>query len=131
MEPSIITIVYCIIINTYNPIINLQYNYISNEGLLEECDQEENFDVTGFAPISCLKRTLKNVLSSVTYSPSHRQAEATTINIPSTLRTAPDLCKHFSFAVLFGISGSSYTVSLQVGIPFTMYRLWSEKNERN
>jgi len=38
------------------------------------------------------------------------------INIPSTLRTAPDLCKHFSFAVLFDSSGSSYTVSLQAGM---------------
>jgi len=36
------------------------------------------------------------MLSSVTYSPSHRQTCALTINIKSTLRTAPNLCKNVS-----------------------------------
>jgi hypothetical protein len=40
-------------------------------------------------------------------------AEPSVINMRSTLRTAPDLCQHISFAVLFGSSGSSYTVSAQ------------------
>jgi len=31
------------------------------------------------------------------------------INIQSTLRTAPELCKHVSLAVLFGKNGNSYT----------------------
>jgi hypothetical protein len=44
------------------------------------------------------------------YSPSHRQAGAQVINIQSTLRTAPDLWKNISLAVLFGSSGNSYAV---------------------
>jgi hypothetical protein len=32
------------------------------------------------------------------------------INIRSTLRTATDLCKNVSLAVLFGGNGNSYTV---------------------
>jgi len=40
----------------YNYIINEQYNYnISNKGPLEECDKEENLEVTGAASTSCLK----------------------------------------------------------------------------
>jgi hypothetical protein len=36
------------ITNTYyNYIINALYNYISNKGLVEECDKEENLEVTG------------------------------------------------------------------------------------
>ena len=63
-------------------------------------------EVTGAATTSCLKSRLQNVLSTVTYSPSHRQAGAPTINIQSTLRTAPDLCKNVSLAVLFGSNGN-------------------------
>jgi hypothetical protein len=90
-------------------IINAQYNYyISNNGLLEECDKEENVEVTGAATASCVK-----FLSNVTYSPSHRQAGTPIINTQSTLRTAPDLCKNVSLAVLFGSNGNSYTTSKQ------------------
>ena len=60
---------------------------------------------------SCLKRKLLNVLSSVTYSPSHHQAGARMINIQSTLCTAPDLRTNISLDVLFGSNGNSYTVS--------------------
>ena len=35
-------------------------------------------------------------MTDVTYSPSHRQAGAPTINFQSTLRTAPDSCKNIS-----------------------------------
>jgi hypothetical protein len=35
------------------------------------------------------------------------------INIPSTLPTAPDLCKNVSLAVLFGSNGNTYTISRQ------------------
>jgi hypothetical protein len=34
------------------------------------------------------------------------------LNFKSTLRTAPDLCKNVSFAVLFGSNGNSYKISL-------------------
>jgi len=36
------------------------YNYISNKGLLEECDKEENVEVNAAAAatVSCLKRRL-------------------------------------------------------------------------
>jgi len=47
-------------------------------------------EVNGVATNYCCKRSLYNVLSNVTYSPSHRQAGAPVINIQSTLRTAPD-----------------------------------------
>jgi len=30
--------------------------YIPYKGLLEECDKEENVEVTGTATVSCLKR---------------------------------------------------------------------------
>jgi len=52
-------------------------------------------------------------LSNVTYSPTHRQAGAPLINIQSTLRTSPALCKNVSLAVLLGSNGNSYTISTQ------------------
>jgi len=52
--------------------------------------------VTVAAAASCFKRRLFNVLSNVTYSLSHHQAGAPTINIQSTFRTVPDLCKNVS-----------------------------------
>jgi hypothetical protein len=58
----IIIINYCIIIiihASYNSIINAQYNYyISNKGLLEACNREENVKVTAGPTISRLKRRL-------------------------------------------------------------------------
>jgi hypothetical protein len=59
-EPAIVIINYCtrIIIGyyNYNCIIRAQYNYyISNKGLLEECDKETNVAVTEAAITSCLK----------------------------------------------------------------------------
>jgi len=55
---------------------------------------------------------VKKVLSSVTYSPSHRQTGAPMLTIQSTLRTAPDLCKYVSLdycltATVFDIQGYS------------------------
>ena len=44
-----------------------------------------------------------NILSNITYSPSHRQASTPMINIQSTLRTAPDVCKNVSLAVIIQI----------------------------
>jgi hypothetical protein len=60
LEPSIIIINYCIIIQAYvNYIVNVQYNYsIANKGLFEECDKEENVAITGAATTSCFKRIL-------------------------------------------------------------------------
>ena len=82
-----------IIINAYyNYIFNAQRNYyISNKGLLEECDKEENVDVAGAATTSCLKTGLQYVLTNVMYSPSHRQADSPKKNIQSKIRIAPDL----------------------------------------
>jgi hypothetical protein len=49
------------------------------------------------------------------------------INIQSTLHTTPDLCKNVAFAVLFGSSCNSYTVSMQSEIciytHFSQYRM--------
>ena len=69
----------------------------------------------------------KTVKRSVSYSPSHCRAGTPTINIQSTLHTAPDLCKNVAFAVLFGSSCNSYTVSVQSGMyihtHFSQYRM--------
>jgi len=63
-KSTIIIIINCciiiIIINVYyNSIINAQYNYyISNKGLFEACNREENVKVTAAPTTSCLNRTL-------------------------------------------------------------------------
>ena len=67
--------------------------------------------LTMAATTSYLKSRLSNVLSNVTYSPSHRQAGAPMINIQPTLRTATYLSKNVSLAELFGSNSNSYTVS--------------------
>jgi hypothetical protein len=84
--------------------------YISNKRLLEECDTEENVAVTVAATTSVSEIRLYSGLSHVMHSTSHRHAGAPMINIQSTLRTAPDLCKNVSFAVLFGSNGTSYSL---------------------
>jgi hypothetical protein len=65
LELSIIIINYyiiIIIIAHYNYTTNAYYNwYISNIDLIEECDQEENLEVTEIATTTttcCLKRKL-------------------------------------------------------------------------
>ena len=68
----------------------------------------ENVAVTGAATTSCLKG-LYYVLSNVTYWPTHRQEDAPTINIRSTLHIATDLCTNIALAVLIGSNGNSYT----------------------
>jgi hypothetical protein len=60
-------------------------------------------------------------MSNVTYSPSHRQAGAPVINIQSTLRTAPDLCKNVSLAVLLCTNGNSYTMCVQSDVYIYIY----------
>ena len=59
------------------------------------------------------EKKLVKPLPCVTYSPTHRQAGTPVINTQSTLRTAPDLRKSVSFAVLFGSNGNTYTISTQ------------------
>jgi len=50
------------------------------------------------------------------YLPSHHFYACTrTINIQSTLHTAPDLCKNVSL-IVFGSSSNSYTVSTQANM---------------
>jgi len=49
----------------------------------------------------------------VTYSPSHQQVSAPTINIQSTLHTALELCKDISLEILFGSNSNSYMISTQ------------------
>ena len=51
-------------------------------------------------------------MSSVIYSPSLRQAGTPMINIQSTLRTFPNLCKNISLALSFVSNGNSYAVSV-------------------
>ena len=95
----------------YSIIIN-----ISNKALLEECEKEQNVAVTGAATASFSKGRRQNVLSNVTCSPSHRQAKATIINVQSTLRTVPDLCKNVSHAVVLGSDGNAYTFFTQADV---------------
>ena len=74
----------------YHYIINSQHNScISNGGLLEEYDKEQNMAVTVAAAASCLNRRLYNVLFNVTYWVRHRQSGTPMTNIQSTLRTPP------------------------------------------
>jgi len=80
--------------------INASYSCISNKGLLEECDKEQNLAVNGAATASFLERRFQNVLPSVTYSPSHRQAGSLTINIQSTFCTAPICVQMFHCGVI-------------------------------
>jgi hypothetical protein len=84
------------------------------------------------ATASCYKRILYNILSNVTYWSSHRQADAPTINIQSTRRTAPICVNMFHCTViLFGSNGNSYTVCTQSHMwviythVFTIQRRWS------
>jgi hypothetical protein len=68
LESTIVIINYgTLIINAcynYNCIIKVQCNYfISNKGLLEECDKEKNVAVTGAATTSCLKEDCKTFCS--------------------------------------------------------------------
>jgi len=69
----------------------------------------------GAATASCLN----NVLSTVTYSPSHRQAGTPIINIQSTHRATPDLCKilHSQFYLVAPVI---HTHSLRSHILFTV-----------
>jgi len=53
--------------------------------------------------------------------PIHRQAGAPMINIQSTLRTAPNLCKNVSLAVMFASNGNSYTASTQSDVCRPIY----------
>jgi hypothetical protein len=98
-------------------VINSQHKYyIYIKDILEECDMEENLERTGAVTASCSKRRMQKVFSDVTYFPSHRQAGAIMINIQSTLRTAPDLCKIVSLAVQFDSIGNSCTIYMQEDI---------------
>jgi len=62
-----------------------------------EYDKEQNVAVTGAATNSCLKRRFQNVLSTVTYCPSHRQVDASVKNLQATRRISLDLCTNVLF----------------------------------
>jgi hypothetical protein len=69
----------------------------------------------------------------VTYSPDHRQAGAPTINIQSTLRTAPDLCKTVSlqcYLVTTVIHIQSVHRYVCIHTFFTIWRRWSGKRNK-
>jgi hypothetical protein len=89
--------------------------------LLEERDKKENLEVTGAPTIYCLKRILLNLLSSATYSRCQRQVGAPVINIQSTLRSASDLCKNVSLALLFGSNDNPYTICTLSGMCTYIY----------
>ena len=59
LEISIIIVTYCIIINDahYSSVINAYcHYYISNKGLLEECNIKKKLEVTRAATVSCFRR---------------------------------------------------------------------------
>ena len=72
------------------------------KGLLDECDKEENVEVTWAVTTSCLKRRFKNVLSNVAYSPSHRLAgplhDKFTVNTLSLYRSVK---KYFTGSIVW------------------------------
>ena len=100
LQPSIISNYSIIIINAYYKycIINAQYNYyISNEFLTEECDQEENVEVTRGTTTSCLKRSVKRFVQCHVFAqspPGRRPNDKYPVN-------ASHGCKNVSLAVLF------------------------------
>ena len=53
------------------------------------------------------------------------------LDLQETLRTAHDLCKNVSLAVLFGSNGNSYAICIEtyvyVHIFLTVWRRWSDK----
>jgi len=68
--------------------------------------KKSNVAVTVAAATSCFKRRHQNVLPNVTYSPGHRQLGVPMVNMQSTFRAAPDLCKNVSLTVLSGSNGN-------------------------
>jgi len=62
------------------------------------------------------------VLSNVMYSPNHSHVGAPTINIQSTLHTAPDLCKHVSLQYMgqqkFRVRRKSFRVPFGGRVPY-------------
>jgi hypothetical protein len=92
---------YCniIIINAYyDVVINAWNNYISKGPAR---NMTKNVTVSGAAIAFCLNRRQQNVLTNVTFSPSHRQTGTPTINIQSTLHTAPICVKMFHCSVIW------------------------------
>ena len=69
--------------------------------LIKSSWRKENVAATVLLLLPVNKRTLQNVLPNVTYSPSRRQAGAPTINIQSTLRTAPICVNMFHCTVIW------------------------------
>jgi hypothetical protein len=98
-------------------IINEQHNYyIANEAFLKRCHKQQNVAVTVLPPLPVVyKSKQQNALPNAMYWPSHRQTGTTTINIQSTLRTAPICVKSFT-AILFGSNGNSCTVCTVSGM---------------
>ena len=74
------------------------FYYTSNKDLIEECAEEENLEITGVGTTSCLREECKTLRPMSRFRP----ITVKLINNQSTLRTAPDLYKNVSFAVLFG-----------------------------
>ena len=84
------------------------------------------------------ERKSVNVLSNVMYSDSHRRAGATTINIKSALRNAPDLCKNVSLAVPYHlvatvahIKSQRSQVCVYTNMLLTIYRRKLVKRQNN
>jgi hypothetical protein len=76
-------------------IFNEYYSYcISNNVLLEECDEKENVGVKGAAITFILKR-YEHLLSSATYSTIYRQVRAPRMYTQSAICTSPDLRKKY------------------------------------
>jgi len=73
-------------------------------------------------------------LSDVTYLPIHCQAGASVINVQSTPRTAPDLCKnvphthYYLVATVTRIYSLRSRICVYIHTFFTVQRHWSGKN---
>jgi hypothetical protein len=71
------------------------YNYVYNKGLMEKSDKEEKCGSKWACSCFLFPKNIVNLLASVTYLPSHRQAGGPTINIVN-ISHPNDLCKNVS-----------------------------------
>jgi hypothetical protein len=110
--------------------------YISNKGLLEECDKEENVEINGGCYYFLFeKKTVKRFVQCHVFaqSPPGRHSKD---KYPVKTCAAPDLCKNVSLTELFDSNGSSYTISttsdmcVHIHIFFTTYSHWCGKRNK-
>ena len=78
------------------------------------------------------EKKTENVLSNVTYSPSHRQTGAPVINTKSKLLTAPCLCSQcYLVATVIHIQSLRSLICVCIRMSFKIYRCWLGQRQKN